>query len=408
MVRIFSGQDEIGVQTQDSRCPGGVLARERDMDRSRNVSDSELHGRTRIDHNGALRLKSQNLGSSKRLQRRQLIQTRRALPVQFHITREILGPGRKGVGQQVNEFIASPGLQCIVGASLFGDGGGAFRTHLAPAKRTGSVRGKDLGGLWKRKQFFVKALEQEGCQLLRRVICREVGPAHIADEKSVARKDGAGLFGPLNIGHQDADAFHGVAGSLKKLEAAAAELNGVAVFDSGVGEGRASPVSKIDAGAGALSQLAMAGDKVRMQMCFDDVLDGDTDAGCRLDVYIDVALGIDDRGHAPGTDQVGRVSKATEVETLHLWIKLDRIHAINSNTVYSMLACLCRPHRCKRWSWHKAGNRRVNRSGAKPNSRNASHEPRIGSRRQLHEAPGSGRCNCLASAGLGKSRPKTV
>ena len=139
-----------------------------------------------------------------------------------------------------------------------------------------------------------------------------------ADEERVAGEDGAGSVGQVEIGHDDADALDGVAGGLQEAKHAAAELEGVAVLDGGAGECCAGAGADIDGGAGALSELAVAGDEVGVEMGLDDVLDLETEAGGGFDIDIDVALGVDNGGDTFRTDQVGGVREAAKVELFQL------------------------------------------------------------------------------------------
>ena len=105
-----------------------------------------------------------------------------------------------------------------------------------------------------------------------------------------------------------------MAGGVEEVEAGVAELEGVAVFDGGVGEGRVGVFAEIDAGAGALGELVMAGDEVGVEMGLDDVLDLEVLFAGVVDVEVDVALGVDDGGDAFGGDEVGGVGEAAEKE----------------------------------------------------------------------------------------------
>ena len=87
---------------------------------------------------------------------------------------------------------------------------------------------------------------------MRGVVGGEIGAADVADEESVAGEDGARVGGRGEIGEDGADAFDGVAGGVEEVEAGVAELEGVAVFDRGVREGRVGVFAEVDAGAGAL------------------------------------------------------------------------------------------------------------------------------------------------------------
>ena len=226
------------------------------------------------------------------------------------------GRGGRRVGEEMDELVFAAGEEGVVGAALLADGGGALGAHLAAAERAGAVGGEDLGVVGELEEFFVQALVEQGGELLRGVVGGEIGAAYVADEESVAGEDGSGACGRGEVGEDGADAFDGVAGGVEEVEAGVAELEGVAVFDGGVGEGGVGVFAEIDAGAGALGELVMAGDEVGVEMGLDDVLDAEIFLAGEVEVDIDVALGVDDGGDAFGGHDVGGVSEAAEEELL--------------------------------------------------------------------------------------------
>ena len=72
--------------------------------------------------------------------------------------------------------------------------------------------------------------------------------------------------------------------------------------------------AEVDAGAGALGELVVAGDKVGVEVGLDDVLDLQIVLLCELDIQVNVALRIDHGGDALGGDEVGGVGEAAEKE----------------------------------------------------------------------------------------------
>lgn len=58
----------------------------------------------------------------------------------------------------------------------------------------------------------------------------------------------------------------------------------------------------------------MAGDEVRVEMGFDDVLDAEVFLAGEVNVDVDVALGVDHGGNAFGGDEVGGVGEAAQEE----------------------------------------------------------------------------------------------
>jgi hypothetical protein len=148
------------------------------------------------------------------------------------------------------------------------------------------------------------------------VVGGEVGAAYVAYEESVAGEDGSGLGGRGQVGEDGADAFYGVAGGVEEVDAGAAELEGVAFFDGGVGEGGAGVFAEVDAGAGALGEFVVAGDEVGVEMGLDDVLDAETFLAGEVEVEVYIALWVDDGGYAFGGHDVGGVGEAAEEELL--------------------------------------------------------------------------------------------
>src|SRR5215472_656167 len=145
------------------------------MDGSGHMARSELRGRTSIQHDGALRLQAGDLGRAYRHRRRNLVERGSAQPVQLSITAEVFGTGRHDIGEETDELLAGRRLKRIVGAPLFANSGGAFGTHLPAAKRSRSMRGKDLRLIRKPEQLLMQALVQHGSQLLRSVVAGKIG-----------------------------------------------------------------------------------------------------------------------------------------------------------------------------------------------------------------------------------------
>ena len=106
-----------------------------------------------------------------------------------------------------------------------------------------------------------------------------------------------------------------MAGSLQEIEAALAELDGVAVLDRAcAGTSAPEPSPEIDARAGALGKFVMAGDEVGVQVRFDDVLDLQPLFAGGVEVDVDVALRVDHRRDAFRPDQVGSVRQTAQKE----------------------------------------------------------------------------------------------
>src|SRR5262249_75648 len=70
----------------------------------------------------------------------------------------------------------------------------------------------------------------------------------------------------------------------------------------------------IDLRPRSLRKLSMAGDEVGMQVCLDDVPDGQALALRLLEILVDVAARIDDRGFSLRSDHVGGLSQTTKIK----------------------------------------------------------------------------------------------
>ena len=221
VIGIFSDDDEWGVEAEDARRPGSVLAGEGDVEGAGHVGRGELRGRTRIDDDGAFVLQVQDVGGGERDRRGEFGERGRAFAVEADFLREVFGRSGKVIGEEANEVVAGAGLQSVVGAFLLADGGEAFGAHLASAEGACAVGGKDAGVVGEGKKFLVQAAVEHLGELLGSVGSGEIGATHIADEERIAGEDGRRIRWDAIV-QQDADAFDGVAGSLKEAEASTA------------------------------------------------------------------------------------------------------------------------------------------------------------------------------------------
>src|SRR5262249_10880409 len=83
------------------------------------------------------------------------------------------------------------------------------------------------------------------------------------------------------------------------------------------------PRAEIDARAGTFSQFVMPRDEICMHVGLDNVLDLPRLASRRLEVYLDIPLGIDDGGDAPRPNPVRCGRQAAQIESFNLY----RFHA---------------------------------------------------------------------------------
>ena len=132
----------------------------------------------------------------------------------------------------------------------------------------------------------------------------EVGTSHVADEQSVAGEDGPGLGRPFGIGYENRNTLRSVARRFQEAQDAVAKADFVAIAHRDVRKFRARLGSEVDGGAGERSKFGMAGDEIGVQVGLDHMLDAEPVLDRVFDVDADVALRIDYRGDAAGTDYV--------------------------------------------------------------------------------------------------------
>src|SRR5262245_14233497 len=119
--------------------------------------------------------------------------------------------------------------------------------------------------------------------------------------------------------------------SLQEPKRALTELQFVPILDFDMGELRTGSRADIDLRSGAFRKFAVSRHEVGMDVSLDDVFDLPPFAGCRLEVDVDIALGIDDSREAIGPDHVGGVGQTAQIESLDLY----RFHAYSP--IHSLL-----------------------------------------------------------------------
>ena len=124
----------------------------------------------------------------------------------------------------------------------------------------------------------------------------QVGPPDRPDQQRAAGQQQERLVGTRGVGHGVADVLGRVPGRVERPEADRPDVEGLAVAD------RAVLVRQLGAGAddvgrtGQRREVAATRDVVVVEMGLDDVADPQTGAPGRLEVDVDVAPWIDDRG----------------------------------------------------------------------------------------------------------------
>ena len=109
-----------------------------------------------------------------------------------------------------------------------------------------------------------------------------------------------------------------MAGRFQEAQDAVAEADFVAIVDRDVRKLGARLRAQVDGGAGEGGQFGVAGDEIGVQVGLDHVLDAEPVFDRVFDVDADVALRVDHRGDASGTDHVGRMRQASEIELLEV------------------------------------------------------------------------------------------
>ncbi len=178
--------------------------------------------------------------------------------------------------------------------------------------------GIDESVVRKLQQPFVQAGEEHRGEFLRRVVSGQIGPSNVTDEKRVAGERRLGRRGVAEIRGDNADALKGVTGRLQKFHAAVAELDAVTGTHGSVRKARPRSVAQVDGGAGPLGKLQVAGNEIRMEVRLDHVRNLHPKSLRGFKVNIDVALWVDDRSDAVGSDKIRSVRETSEEELFNL------------------------------------------------------------------------------------------
>src|SRR5205823_6978035 len=102
---------------------------------------------------------------------------------------------------------------------------------------------------------------------------RQVWPAHIADEESIAGQNSLRRVRVFPVGHQYANALGCVSGRLENSQIYFADRDLVALAHGAVRNTGSGFGAKNDLGPCASREFAVTADEIRVQMSFDDVLD---------------------------------------------------------------------------------------------------------------------------------------
>ena len=151
--------DDDGVFAIEDRAgPGGVLAAEADVDAASEMSGGEFGGVARVENLRAGGLQSQNGIERERVQAlfEGLIERGALFAVEDGVVGEVVGGFGLVGGDDLDEGVFGHGLERVVDATLFTDGGDGFFAEGFAAEGAGAVSGVDEGFIREREQFVVE------------------------------------------------------------------------------------------------------------------------------------------------------------------------------------------------------------------------------------------------------------
>src|SRR5262249_29829269 len=123
----------------------------------------------------------------------------------------------------------------------------------------------------------------------------QIGTADVPDEQRVARQDRVRpIRAPVEVEYQNRDRLRRVARRFQRDQADMSQIDHVAVMERGELVLRAGGGAKVDAGAGSIPKLKVAGEEVRVKMRQQNMANLDVMGGSDGEVLIDVTLRIDD------------------------------------------------------------------------------------------------------------------
>ena len=314
--------DHDGLLAMKNRAgPGGVLPAEADVDAAGEMRGGKFLRIACIEDLRASRLQLQDAFERKRLEFafESFLESGALLAVEDSVIREIRRSFGLIGGDQADELLLGHGLQGVVDAALFADGGDGFFADGFSAERACAVCRIDKAGVREGQQLRVERVEEQSAEIGGGPAEShpKIGAADITDKKGVAGENGEWVgSAAVEIENEKGNGFRRVARSFESLQANAAEFDSAAVAQRskavfGLGFG-----AEIDGGADAVAQFEMTGDEIGMEMREDDMLDLQMMLGGESNVLIDVALGIDNSGDGGLriADEVGSVREARKIK----------------------------------------------------------------------------------------------
>ena len=196
-----------------------------------------------------------------------------------------------------------------------------FLAQRLAAQRPGAVSGIHGGAVGKRQQLVAERVVQHASEVVGRPPERhaQIGTTDVTDKQRVAGQDGLRLGGAaIEVVDDQRNRLGRVPRCLERLQPHSAEIDDVAVVERRERILRLRGRTQIDRRPGAIAQLEVAGDEVRMEVREEHVLDSQAMLGGEREVLIHVTLRVDDGGRVRllVADQIRGVREAIQIELL--------------------------------------------------------------------------------------------
>src|SRR5579863_6967245 len=143
------------------------------------------------------------------------------------------------------------------------------------------------------ENFVVQAVIEHARKLRGIVALGEIGAAYVSQEKRVTGQNRPGRGGFLLVCNYEAHALLRMARGFERSDAHLSNLQLETVFDCYMRESRAGLGSNVDTRAGSLGEPLVSGNEVSVQVCLEDVSNGNTTLVGSLKVNLDITLRID-------------------------------------------------------------------------------------------------------------------
>ena len=279
--------------------PGGILAVQSDVDALSEMGGSKFLCIARVQNLRACGLQCENGFTCQRFHfaLQGFVECGTFLAVQHGIVNEIgRSIGLVG-GDQVDEGLLAHGLEGVIQTALLADGGNGFTADGFAAEGARAVSGIDKTCVGQWKQFGLQRIEKQAAEISSGPPESDpkIGTTYIADEQSVSGKDSVRLRIALaEIVDEKRNRFGSVAGSFEGCYAHEAKLDEGAVFEGSEAVLGLGFSAQVDCGADTIAEFQVPGDEVSVEVGEKDVFDLKIALGGKIQVDVDIALGIDD------------------------------------------------------------------------------------------------------------------